>query len=464
MGFAYQAFPRFWQTTLAAPSLAIVAFVLMVGGLILRTVGIAAAGTWGPAATLALAGGLMQIAAVYIFTGQLLATFRRSGARVEAYVGFVFAALGWFVVSSLFSVWHSWHTMNARDLDELIWAVATYQAPLRDLQIHGLALFMILGVSLRMLPALYGLARVPERRAWWALALLSTAVAGESVVFLVYRWTGNRLVAAGLLLNWLAMAAAALMIAGPWRLWRRLPENDRTGKFIRAAYAWLAVALAMLISTPAYHWLAGVAFSHAYFGATRHAITVGFVSLMIMGMAAKVVPTLNGADPRTLSRLRGPFLLVNLGCLLRVTMQVATDWTGSAYAPIGLSGTLEVTGLAWWGLGLVGLIWRGHRALDDLPRPAGSIPERIDAGHRVAEVLAWFPATEAVFDRYGFTALRNPLLRRTLARQVTLSQAVAIRQVDLTALLSDLNASLPKPLPALPILSLDEVRCAKGDS
>jgi hypothetical protein len=354
--------------------------------------------------------------------------------------------------------------MNARDMDELIWAIATYQAPLRDLQIHGLALFMILGVSLRMLPAIYGLKRVPERRAWWALALLTAAVAGESVVFLVYRWTGNHVLAAGLELNWVAMAAAVLMIAGPWRLWRQLPETDRTGKFIRAAYAWLAVALAMLILTPAYHGLAGVAFSHAYFGATRHAITVGFVSLMIMGMAAKVVPTLGGVDPRTLPSLRGPFLLVNLGCLLRVMMQVATDWTGSAYAPIGLSGTLEVTGLAWWGLGLVGLIWRGGRALDESPRSAGLIPARIEAGHRVADVLAWFPGSEAVFDQHGFTALRNPLLRRTLARQVTLSQAAAIRQVDITALLSDLNASVPKPWPALPVLSLDEVRCTKGAS
>ena len=56
--------------------------------------------------------------------------------------------------------------MTARSLDALIWYVATYQAPLRDLQIHGLALFMILGVSLRLLPALFDLPRVPDRRAW----------------------------------------------------------------------------------------------------------------------------------------------------------------------------------------------------------------------------------------------------------------------------------------------------------
>jgi hypothetical protein len=35
-------------------------------------------------------------------------------------------------------------------------------------------------------------------------------------------------------------------------------------------------------------------FSHAYYGSIRHAITVGFASQMIMGVAAYVVPALRG--------------------------------------------------------------------------------------------------------------------------------------------------------------------------
>ena len=457
MGFAYQAFPRMWQTTLAAPRLAVVAFGLMVGGLVVRTAGITTAEVWGPAALMALAGGLMQVAAVGLFASQLLVTFRRSGAVAEAYVGFVVAALGWFLLSSVFSVWHSWHTMTAPDLDALIWAIATYQAPLRDLQIHGLALFMILGVSLRMLPAIYGLPRVPERRAWWVLGLLTAAVTGETVVFLIYRWTGNHLIAAGLVPIWAIMTVAVLMIALPWRLWRPMPEPDRTGKFVRAAYAWLPVSLVMLLMMPLYNHLAGVSFSHAYFGATRHAITVGFISLMIMGMAARVVPTLNGVDPRTLSNLRGPFLLLNLGCFLRVTMQVATDWTRYAYAPIGLSGTLEVTGLAWWGLGLIAVIHRSRRVEHAAIRTIGPCPDRIKAEHRVADVLDWFPSTLPVFLSHGFTALKSAMLRQTLARQVTVAQASALRGVDLPTLLDDLNAKAGAPLPVLPVLSQDDI-------
>ena len=56
MGFAYQAFPRMWQTTLVEPRLAVIAFGLMVGGLVVRTAGIAAAEAWTSAAPVALAG------------------------------------------------------------------------------------------------------------------------------------------------------------------------------------------------------------------------------------------------------------------------------------------------------------------------------------------------------------------------------------------------------------------------
>jgi hypothetical protein len=85
-------------------------------------------------------------------------------------------------------------------------------------------------------------------------------------------------------------------------------------------------------------------FSHAYYGAVRHAITVGFVSLIIVGAAAKVVPTLKGVDVRRLSSLWSPFLLLNIGCTLRVVGQVATDLTTSAFPFAGVSGCMEVRG------------------------------------------------------------------------------------------------------------------------
>jgi hypothetical protein len=357
MGFAYQAFPRFWRTPLAAPSLGGVVFVLMVAGVAVRTIAM----TLHPTAAIlsaVAAGGTLEITAVMLFAGQVVATFRQSDAPLEPYVGFIFTGLFWFVAMSLMGLWHTWRTMSAANPAQLLWQVSTYQAPLRDLQIHGFALFMILGVSLRILPAMFGWPPLPHRRAWRALAILTAAVLGETTLFVAYRWSGQHWLAALLLIPWGMLAAGAAMIALPWRLWRPPPQADRSAKFIRIAYGWLGISLTMLLLLPLYLAISHLPFSHAYYGAIRHAATVGFISMMILGVAAKMVPTLNGIDPRRLTRLWGPFLLVNAGCFLRVTLQILTDWTPHAYPLVGISGLLELIGLTWWAAHLTPTMYR----------------------------------------------------------------------------------------------------------
>jgi hypothetical protein len=446
MGFAYQAFPRKWQTRLVAPNLAVAAFVTMMVGLIAKTIGLYAPGTsWG--AAVAASGGAAEVVASTIFAVQIYLTFQRSMARLDPWVGFVLAALCFFIAQAAFDLWHSWTTMrSANDPDRLLWYVATYQAPLRDLQIHGTALLIILGVNQRLLPGIYTVKPVPRRRAWAALAVLVGAVLGEIDIFIAYRWTNNHAIAALLLVPWAMLMIGVGMIALPWRLWRPLVDvdgqRDRSGKFIRTAYAWLTLSLVMLLMLPLYQWVSGIPFSHAYYGAIRHAITVGFISLMIMGFAAKVVPTLNGVDPRSLTRLWGPFVLINLGCFLRVSLQTLTDWQPAAYNFVGISGMLEVTALAWWGAGLIRIMRAGKRATANEESLALQIrPSQIAANHRVAQVLEWFPAAGGVFANHGFAGVLNPILRRTVARQVTIAQAAAMHGAALDQLLHDLNAA-----------------------
>lgn len=471
MGFAYQAFPRLWQTQLVWPRLAAVNFWLMVAGIILRTVGTAVGGeaSWGLG--LAMVGGGLEVASVAVFVSQIVLSFRRSGAAMEPYAAFVLAALGWFVASTAMSVWHGWNTMTATDQSALIWAIATYQSPLRDLQIHGLALFMILGVSLRMVPRMFDTPATPDRWAWWGFALLLPAVFLEIALFLSYRWTRSLYPAMALIVPWTAMIVAAGLVVAPWKLWRPIRERDRVFKFVRAAYLWLFIALVMLLLTPAYQTAvatrvtAGMRISHAYMGATRHAITVGFISLMIMGMAAKVVPTLNGVDHRRLSRLWGPFLLLNVGCGLRVITQVLTDWYPAIYPILGVSGTLEVIGIAWWGAGLALIIVRGYRDLRAGASEIGPRPQRIEPDHRVGDILEWFPDTLPVFLARGFSLLKNPRLRRVMASQVTLARAAAMRGVSLDELVEALNVAIgpsksakeKSPLPSLTVLAPADV-------
>ena len=377
-----------------------------------------------------------------------MVTYLRSGKPFEPYVGFAFAAVGWFLVMTGFTLWHTYVTMTAGSTAQLLYYVSTYQAPLRDMQVHGLALFMILGVSMRMLPALFDVPALSKRRAWTGFGMLMIAVVSEITLFIVYRWTHQHAWAGAMWLSWLLLAAGAAVIVWPWRLWRPLPTNeaqfDRSAKFVRIAYAWLAVSLTMLLLLPVYQAVSGIAFSHAYYGAIRHAITVGFISMMIMGFAAKVVPTLNGVDTRGLSRLWAPFVLVNLGCFLRVSTQTLTDWHPAFFAVIGLSGTLEVTGLAWWGFGLMQIMRQGKReaAMTAVEPGRTPRPDAIQPVHRVADVLAWFPETEPVFIDFGFTAIRHAIFRRTLARQVSLGQACRMHNINADKFTAALNAAM----------------------
>jgi hypothetical protein len=167
-----------------------------------------------------------------------------------------------------------------------------------------------------------------------------------------------------------------------------------------------------------------VPFSHAFFGAYRHALTVGFIMMMIVGVSSKVVPTLSGIDVRRASSLKWTFVLLNVGNALRVGTEIATDFVPAAYRIMGISGFIEVAALSLWGYELLSNMWVGRRLGK---QAAGSVmlamPVEISAQTKVAEVLDYYPQTLQTFVSFGFAPLRNPVLRNTLARVVTIEQA-----------------------------------------
>jgi len=354
MGFGYQMFPALWQRRLLAPRLVPAVFAAMLAGVAIRTVAMAAVGArWAVPAV--VAGGALEIAAITAFAVQLGLTWRASFARRQPYLRYVAAALAFFVAQAMFCVWHTLNTLTAVDRRALIWSVATYQAVLRDLQIHGFVLLMVLGVSIQILPRFYGVPEVSSRRARLAWGLILGGVVGEVVLFLLYRFTGRHVLAATLMVPWSMLAVGALSIGAAFRPWRAFPgpRPERTAKFVRAAYLWLAASFALLLLMPVFLAATHAPFSHAYYGSIRHAITVGFASQMIMGIAAYVVPALRGVPRQGLPSLVGPFALVNIGCFLRVTLQALTDIHRVFFALVGVSGLLELTALAWWGTHLV---------------------------------------------------------------------------------------------------------------
>jgi len=446
MGYAYQAFPRFKHGALWNPWLAATSFILMLGGIALRVVGEYFAVSFADGAMLlrpawfglGMVGMAMEFIAALAFVLVMVKTYSTIGKPLETYDKWVFAAVFWFLVSILADSFLYFMTSTATNKAELVTAVATYQSPLRDIQIYGLAMVMILGVSLRFMPPVFGFADPGERlykRLFWPL---NFGIAATAVLFAVMLKTREFV--------WLGipyyLASLLIVIPGLWISWSFRPfgtvtGSDRSIKFIRASHLWLGISLLMLAFEPWYNRLTGQTFSHAFHGAMRHAITVGFISMSILGVGAKVVANLNGEDTAKLSKLWLVFLLINTGCFLRVSNQVTTDFSPFSFNTLGISGLFEVTALALWSAHLFNLMYRRRQSSAAMNLESVTVAPQA----RVGLVIQRWPQTLDVFVKHGFGLLKNPIFRNTLARNVTLQQACEFQKVDLLLLLDDLNAA-----------------------
>ncbi len=452
MGFAYQAFPRFKHTTLACPRLAYASLYFMLAGIVVRSLAEPLAAQAPALYWPAVGAAVIEVLAITMFAAIVLETWRRSGRPLAIYDYYILSALVWFVVQAVYEAVYLSATLGVGAEESLVALVAAWQAPLREMQIHGFALMMILGVSQRLLHHFYGFPAPHVSRSVVALALLNAAVLGEVAGLVLMRtvshaWAGLWYASA------LLLAGTTVFLVSDWHLFAAPDEaesgRERSLKFLRAAYVWLFVSLALLVLIPVHQFVllpaaapasaaAQLGFSHAYYGALRHAITVGFISLMIVGVSSRVVPTLNGVDTRALSPLWGPFFLINAGCFLRVSLQIGTDFTPISFPLVGISGLLEVSGLAWWGVHL----WRIMAARGASARPAlRKNPEApIVASHCVGDVLDADPALLDIFLKFGFTPLANASLRKTMAYTISIQAACRMMSVDATRLLTALNA------------------------
>jgi uncharacterized protein involved in response to NO len=464
MGFAYQAFPRFKHTSLWRPRLAFSALPLMIAGIALQTIAHLLS---PPSLTLEILAAAIQLISIAIFALTITMT-ARVAKKPETYDRFVYAALGWFLFAAILNpvIFKLFELPGSRE--ELLFNLATYNIPYRDVQLLGIAVMMILGVSLRFLPHAYGM-REPSR-GWQTFLFwgLNGSILSGIVLFVVGMTGGNHWL---LMVQWLTtiiLLVIAIVTPFQYRLFGPVPESerDRSLKFIRAAYVWFIVATAMLVFTPLYNFgiympVTGsrVPFSHAFFGAYRHALTVGFIMMMIVGVSSKVVPTLSGIDMRRARSLWPTFLLLNLGNLTRVSFQIATDFSPAAYKVMGVSGFIEVVGLTLWGYELFSNMRAGKKIQNEFSRlKEVKLELEITPTVKVGDVLDRYPQSLDVFVRHGFTPLRNPVLRKTMARVITIEQACRREGVEMSELLRELNTIAETSVGSGPLVSITKLK------
>ena len=161
----------------------------------------------------------------------------------------------------------------------------------------------IWGFSARWLPVFLGLKPLNEQTFRNAL-LLSIA--------------GVMLAAIGLsqIAHWV-IAAATVIAVSAFHLFERPERPAKTAgvhssfpAFIRAAYVWLIIASALGICAVYFDQ------AHGWIGASRHALTVGFISTMVFGVGQRVLPAFGGMRVLYSPRLMLACLLfLNVGCL-----------------------------------------------------------------------------------------------------------------------------------------------------
>src|SRR5437763_8578010 len=187
MGFAYQAFPRFKHTVLWRPRLAFQSLPFMVFGILLQTIAHLLS---PPSLALEAVAAFIQAIAVVIFAGVMIQTIRES-KKPENYDRFLYAALGWFLIAAIANpvVFKLFELAGSRQ--QLLVNLATFNIPYRAVQLLGLAVVMILGVSLRLLPHAYGFREPSQRWVSFLFWAVNGSILARAGLFITGMTTGN---------------------------------------------------------------------------------------------------------------------------------------------------------------------------------------------------------------------------------------------------------------------------------
>ncbi len=112
--------------------------------------------------------------------------------------------------------------------------------------------------------------------------------------------------------------------------------------FIRMAYGWLLIAA--LLGVAAARWDA----SGGIWGASRHALTVGFVAVMVLSVGQRILPAFAGMRLLWSTRLMFAGLaLLTIGCTLRVASEVLAyqQYAAWAWSVLPASALIELAGI-----------------------------------------------------------------------------------------------------------------------
>ena len=201
---------------------------------------------------------------------------------------------------------------------------------------------MVWGFSARWLPSFLGLHR-PRPRVFGAALILDLAGVLAGVSGLTRTATGFLLAAA------ICITIALRLFEAPRTATVIRGVHPSFPMFVRTTYVWLIVAAGVGM------WAAFADVHGGIWGASRHALTVGFAATMVFAIGPRILPHFGGILRIFSTRLMfASLLLLQAGCTLRVSSEPLAyeGLVPFAWRVLPISGILELGGVLVFALNL----------------------------------------------------------------------------------------------------------------
>lgn len=363
MGFALQMHGTTVQKSRSFHRLAYISLGLMSLGIILRFVAEPLAqSTPSIGIPIGLAACVSQIIAVFVFHFNSGVNRFRTGAGLTWQTTFIFASLFWFTVVTLAEpvVFLNTHLANPQ---ESVLFIARWFTPYRETQFLGFVAMMIYGVALVKMSSCFGFKSAEKWSGITGFVLWSLGLLIRIFGWLFFFDSGMKAGSD----NWMRIGSSFLMLGAVFvvislKVFEKSTLTLRAHKFIRAAFAWLLIGGVLLVLEPLHLRFLSLPFSHAYTGGIRHAITVGFISQMILGVSLRVVSESCRLDESNLNPLWLAFIMLNLGNLGRVALEISTDYSPWGFKLMGFTGFIELSALVIWAIALAAPVFAQIRS------------------------------------------------------------------------------------------------------
>jgi uncharacterized protein involved in response to NO len=211
------------------------------------------------------------------------------------------------------------------------------------LQTWGFLVPFVWGFSAKWLPVFLGL---KSTRTQWLLRAVGINTFGVLAAMFGWMKISMVLLAAGI-----ALAVYSL---------RLLESSDRPAKttgvhvsfplFVRFAYVWAVIAALLGV------WASLTFIAPGIWGASQHALTVGFFAIMVFAFGQRVLPAFSGMKLLFSTKLMfWSLLLLSIGCLLRVSSQIVAyqGFSHKAWVWLPVSAITEMAAVALFAVNLL---------------------------------------------------------------------------------------------------------------